>query len=114
MVQEESSDKIDRLEISLHKSNCGEDILDFGKAFEIKEPYFTPNDQSEPTLHVNHPSDIIVWPNDLHTEAKHASDLENSTAFATKSANEFKEQGNAALKQYDLLLARSEYSQGLQ
>lgn len=114
MVQEEGSDEIERLEISLHSSNCGEDILDFGKIYKIKEPYFTfSDDQSEATLRIDHPSDIIVLPEELHPDSKHTENSEDSTAAAIKSATESKDQGNAALKQRELLLAHSKYSQGL-
>jgi hypothetical protein len=124
VVQEESSGEMERLEVLLHKSKHGQDILESGSIFEIKEPYFTLSDQGEPTLRIDHPSDLIVCMDDLRTDSLYYSTREindlggavSATApatFATKTARECKEEGNAALKQRDLLLAHANYTRGL-
>ncbi|TVY18264.1 Histone-lysine N-methyltransferase SMYD3 [Lachnellula arida] len=103
-VVQDSSGETERLEISLHKSRHGQDILESGPAFEIKEPYFTLSDEGHPTLRVDHPSDII------QSSSETAHYIE---AFVTKTAQEYKEEGNAALKNRDLLRANANYTQGL-
>ena len=60
VVQEQSSGEMERLEVLLHKSNHGQDILESGSMFEIKEPYYILSDQGEPTLRIDHPSDLVV------------------------------------------------------
>ena len=60
MVQDETGDETERLEICLHKSRHGEDVLDSASHFVIKEPYFTLTEQGEATLRIDHPSDLIV------------------------------------------------------
>jgi hypothetical protein len=125
VVQEESSGEMERLEILLHKSKHGQDILDSGSIFEIKEPYFTLSDQGEPTLRIDHPSDLVVCMDNLRTESRYSSTNEINdsggsipatapAALAAKTARECKEEGNAALKQKALPLAHANYTQGLQ
>jgi hypothetical protein len=125
VVQEESSGEMERLEILLHKSKHGQDILESGSIFEIKEPYFTLGDQGEPTLRIDHPSDLVVCMDNLHTDSPYSStnEINDSGAvvsapapatLAAKTARECKEEGNAALKQRAPLLAHENYTQGLQ
>jgi tetratricopeptide (TPR) repeat protein len=125
VVQEESSGETERLEVLLHKSKHGQDILESGSIFEVKEPYFTLSDQGDPTLRIDHPSDLVVCTDSLRTDSPHSSteevgDSEGAvsatapTALAAKTARECKEEGNAALKQQALLLALANYTQGLQ
>jgi tetratricopeptide (TPR) repeat protein len=97
-VVEDASGETERLEILLHKSNHSQDTLESGSTYKIKEPYFTFNDQGEPTLRVDHPSDLVVC---------------TEVPSTVKTAKVFKEEGNAALKQKDLLLAHESYTQGL-
>lgn len=108
MVQNEDGTDAERLEILLHKSRYGEDILESTKQFIIKEPYFTLTDQGEPTLRVDHPSDLVVCHEDV-VNPKKFDDSEK----AEKAATRFKTQGNNALKQQDLPLAHEKYSAGL-
>lgn len=100
---------VERLEIVLHKSKAGEDWLDsipMGVDFTLKEPYFTLNDDCEPTLRVDHPSDVVV-----HWQEKILAD--NATGSALQRATRCKEEGNAALKRKELLDAHAQYSAGL-
>lgn len=103
-VVQDSSGETERLEISLHKSRHSQDILESGPAFEIKEPYFTLGDEGHPTLRVDHPSDIMQ----SSSETTH-----HIEASITKTAQEYKEEGNAALQNRDLLRAHENYTQGL-
>jgi tetratricopeptide (TPR) repeat protein len=125
IVQEESSDDTERLEVLLHKSKYGQDILESGSLIKVKEPYFTLSDQGEPTLRIDHPSDLLIYidshPNESHfTSNKEVGDSENAsvatapTDLAAKTAKKWKEEGNAALQQKALLRAHESYSQGLQ
>ncbi|PMD34169.1 SET domain-containing protein [Hyaloscypha variabilis F] len=98
VVQDESGDA-ERLEVVLHKEDHGKDILESGEMFRVLEPYFTVGEQGEPTLRVDHPSDLVV----VHTDRAMA-----------KTAERCKEEGNAALKQQNLLLAHAKYTSGLE
>ena len=124
VVQEDSSAKTERLEVLLHKSKHDHDILESGSIFEIKEPYFTLSDQGDPTLRIDHPSDLVVRTDSLPTDGPYSSseelgDSEGAvsatapTTLVAKTASECKEEGNAALKQKDLPLALASYTQGL-
>ncbi|EOA86547.1 hypothetical protein ACJQWK_08427 [Exserohilum turcicum] len=108
MVQDEDSTDAERLEMLLHKTRHGEEILESSKLFIIKEPYFTLTDQGEPTLRIDHPSDLVVCHDDIQNP-KHFDDAEK----AEKAATRFKTQGNTALKQQDLPLAHEKYTAGL-
>ncbi|KAF1831274.1 SET domain-containing protein [Decorospora gaudefroyi] len=105
VVQGENGSDTERLEICLYKSRHGEDILESAKLFIIKEPYFTLTDQGEPTLRIDHPSDLVI----CHEEANKYDDA----AAAEKAATRYKTQGNMALKQQDLPLAHEKYTAGL-
>ncbi|KAI8932506.1 hypothetical protein NX059_010688 [Plenodomus lindquistii] len=106
MVQDEDIEDTERLEVCLHKLRHGEDILESTKHFIIKDPYFTVTDQGEPTLRIDHLSDLVV----CHEDTK--SDFKDATT-AEKAAVSCKNKGNAALKQQDLPLAHAEYTKGL-
>ncbi|RDL33978.1 SET-containing protein [Venustampulla echinocandica] len=125
VVQEESSGETERLEVSLHKSRHGQELLESGSIFEVKEPYFTLSDQGDPTLRIDHPSDLVVCKDVFRTDSPRSpteelGDLEGAvsatahTSPAGNTAREWKEEGNAALKQQNLLLAHENYTQGLQ
>lgn len=117
MVQDEA-EETDRLEVCLHKSRHGEDLLESASIFVIKEPYFTLTDQGEATLRIDHPSDLVVCRDDiasmcLTTANKVDSYDEDAAAAAEKVARTCKDKGNAALKQQDLPLAYAKYTEGL-
>lgn len=113
MVQDQDGegDDTERLEVTLHNSRQGEEVLDSASRFVIKEPYFTLTDQGEATLRIDHPSDLICKdaPDD---SLKPASD-EGKAAVAEKLATSCKNEGNAALKQNDSPLAHAKYTKGL-
>lgn len=106
MVQDEHGDETERLEVCLHKLRHGEDVLESTKTFVIKDPYFTLTDQGEPTLRIDHLSDLVV----IHSESKPEF---KDAAAAEKAAAICKNKGNVALKQQDLPLAHAEYTEGL-
>jgi tetratricopeptide (TPR) repeat protein len=108
MVQDQDGEGAERLEMCLHKTRHGEDVLESVKSFVIKEPYFTLTDQGEATLRIDHPSDLVL----CYQEAK-GKDTEDAEA-AEKIATRCKTQGNTALKQQDLPLAYAKYSEGLE
>lgn len=103
-VEEEGSDDMERLEIVVHKSRGGEDLLDSITAFTIKEPYFTLSDENEPTLRIDHPSDIVIY-----NEEVSAGEGGSAVEMATKC----KEEGNAALKRKELVEAHAKYTEGI-
>lgn len=109
MVQDED-EEIERLEMLLHKSRHGEDVLESASTFVLKEPYFTMTEDGEATIRVDHPSDLIVCRDDTGNDAL----LENEDlAAAEKKAKSCKDKGNAALQQKDLPLAHASYSEGI-
>ncbi|KAM3415121.1 hypothetical protein BST61_g10247 [Cercospora zeina] len=97
VVEDEAGDA-ERLEVYLHKSKRGEDLLESAREFWILEPYFTINEQGEATIRVHHPSDIVR--------------VKDRTAFA-KTAEKCKEKGNAALKRKEFVEAAEHYAEGL-
>ncbi|KAI1475311.1 SET domain-containing protein [Daldinia eschscholtzii] len=105
MVQEEGEEDMERLELCLHKSRHGEDVLESASSFVIKEPYFTLTDQGEPTIRVDHPSDLIICRDEI-CDAKDATE-------AQKIAKTCKEKGNSALEKNKLALAHAKYTDGL-
>lgn len=111
MVKDEDGE-IERLEICLHKSRHGEDVLDSAKRFVLKEPYFTLTEDGEPTIRVDHPSDLIVCNDDIE-KVDGAGDQTEDLAAAEKKARTCKDKGNAALQQKDLPLAHASYSEGI-
>ncbi|KAF2122993.1 hypothetical protein BDV96DRAFT_481710 [Lophiotrema nucula] len=105
MIQGDGEAEIERLEICLHKTRHGEDLLESGSTFVIKEPFFTLTEEGEGTLRVDHPSDLCV----IYDLRKEAEDLADEEAVAKK----LKDQGNASLRQQQLALAHASYSEGL-
>lgn len=126
VMEEESSGETERFEMFLHKSSHGKEFLEMGSTFLIKEPYFTLNDQGDPTLRVDHPSDLVCMDSSHNNIAHHPDeefDDSGDTTLPTvptappvppaKTARKYKEEGNAALKQKELLRAHAFYTQGL-
>lgn len=107
MVEDVDGGDIERLEMCLHKSRHGEDILEYAKTFIIKEPYFTLTEDGEATLRIDHPSDLISCSDALTGKTF------PSTAAAEKFATACKSEGNAELKKSDLAAAHEKYTDGL-
>jgi tetratricopeptide (TPR) repeat protein len=106
MVQDAEEKETERLEMCLHKTRYGEDVLESTRNFIIKEPYFTLTDQGEPTLRIDHPSDLVVIRGDKVSD-------QDDAVKAEKLATKYKNSGNTALKEQDLPEAYSEYTTGL-
>ncbi|KAE9379406.1 SET domain-containing protein [Stipitochalara longipes BDJ] len=98
-VVQDDAGHAERLEMILHKEIQEQDILEAGETFKIMEPYFSLGEQGEPTLRIDHPSDLVM----VHTDGD-----------VVKTAEEYKEEGNVALKRRDLLLANAKYTRGLE
>ncbi|KAK2037417.1 tetratricopeptide [Colletotrichum somersetense] len=119
IVQDEAGGT-ERLEVYLHKSKHGEDILESASAFTIKEPYFTMTDQSEATLQIDHPSDLIPLESETGTGEHFFSASicgqgeSQNIAAAEETARNWKEMGNAALRQKDRKMAWYRYTKGLE
>lgn len=111
MVQDEDERETERLEICLHKTMHGKDILESARWFVIKEPYFTLTDQGEATLRIDHPSDLVVTSLE---SLKGAKEPEREAGKAEERARKCKDKGNAALEKQDLPLAYANYTEGLQ
>ncbi|KAJ4251495.1 hypothetical protein NW762_011482 [Fusarium torreyae] len=114
VVQGESSEDVERIEIFLHKSQCGHDILDLASEFVVKEPYYTLNNQEEPTIRIDHPSDLVISTISENPESWRQKELALSQIEAI-SAEEYKKKGNTALlKKKDLARAHFYYTKGLE
>lgn len=99
VVSEYGTEDGERIEMFLHRSLYeGDELIESGNALKIKEPYFTVNDQNEPTIRIDHPSDLVV------------TDTGEKSA---KSAKACKEAGNTALKKNELAEAHENYTKGL-
>ncbi|KAF2488701.1 tetratricopeptide [Lophium mytilinum] len=118
MVQNEAGDETERLEICLHKSRHGEDVLESASVYIIKEPYFTFTNQGEATLRIDHPSDLIICRDEVDNSSLLSvegtnREAEDAAAAAETTAKSCKDNGNAALKLKDLPLAHAKYTEGL-
>lgn len=103
MVQDVEGKDTERLEMYLHKTKNGDELLELTKNFVVKEPYFTLSGEGEPTIRIDHPSDLVSF----------TDELSESSLAAEKAANLSKSKGNAALKDQELLEAHARYSEGL-
>ncbi|RSL48431.1 hypothetical protein CEP54_012943 [Fusarium duplospermum] len=111
VVQGEYSNEVERLELFLHKSKNGRDVLDMCSELLVKEPYYTLNNQGERTIRVDHPSDLVVT---LLSENLESWRQRHRTAGdQTKPPEQCKEMGNVALKKKDFARAHAYYTQGL-
>ena len=117
MVQDMEGEEIERLELCLHKSRHGEDLLTSASTLVIKEPYFTLTDDGEATLRVDHPSDIIIFRKEIADGkpvlANGVNGDADDVAALEKKAKTCKDKGNAALSKPDLPLAHAQYTEGL-
>ncbi|KAF2167662.1 hypothetical protein M409DRAFT_21818 [Zasmidium cellare ATCC 36951] len=104
-VVEDAEEKGDaeRLEIVLHDESRGERILESCTNMIIKEPFFTLSDGGEPTLRIDHPSDLLT----------RSSGVDGNDELGFTHAAKYKTKGNLALRQGDLSAAHSCYTQGL-
>ncbi|KAK7190032.1 TPR domain protein [Paraphaeosphaeria sporulosa] len=107
MVEDAEGGDIERLEMSLHKSRHGEDILEYAKNYIIKEPFFTLTEEGEATLRIDHPSDLISLSDALTGKTF------SSAKAAEKFATTCKSGGNDELKNGDLAAAHEKYTDGL-
>jgi tetratricopeptide (TPR) repeat protein len=107
MVQDEEGKETERLDFGWHKLRHNEEVLELTKLFVVKEPYFTMTDDGEPTIRIDHPSDLVSLTDEIAT-----SELKDTTA-AEKAATRCKNKGNAALKEQDLPEAYARYTEGL-
>jgi tetratricopeptide (TPR) repeat protein len=109
----EGGGEVDRLEVGLCKEVHGVDILESGEVFKVLEPWFTVGEQGEPTIRIDHRSDLVCIDCTPSTADK-SGRFKNTRIDVTKIAREYKEEGNAALKQRNLPLAYSKYTRGLE
>ncbi|KAM5370230.1 hypothetical protein ACJZ2D_008633 [Fusarium nematophilum] len=111
VVQAESSHEVERIEVFLHKSKYGRDILDVCSELFIKEPYYTLNNQGEATIRVDHPSDLVV---SAFSHGPESWRLRNrGSSQLLRPPGMCKEEGNFALQKNDLGTAHSSYTEGL-
>ncbi|EAQ92037.1 hypothetical protein CHGG_00272 [Chaetomium globosum CBS 148.51] len=108
MVQDDA-EETERLEIVLHNTRHGKDILESSKTFTIKEPYFTLTEEGEPTLRIDHPSDLLTHPPPDQQPPTQPPTPEQ----ASKRAIAHKQKGNTALTKNDPALACAWYTAAL-
>jgi hypothetical protein len=107
MIQDEAGET-ERLEIILHTTRHGKELLESSSSFVLKEPYFTLTEEGEPTLRVDHPSDIVVLYQHDNTQPQ-----AHNPAEAEATALSYKQEGNTALQQRDIPLAHHYYTTAL-
>jgi tetratricopeptide (TPR) repeat protein len=113
VVQDMSSDEVERIELFLHKSQHGHDILDMASELLVKEPYYTLSNQGESTIQVDHPSDLIVTKMSDSPESWRETPNDTS-AHEPSSPETYKQKGNhALLKKKNPTQAHFYYTQGL-
>ncbi|KHN95822.1 TPR domain-containing protein [Metarhizium album ARSEF 1941] len=111
VVQGESVGDAERLEVFLHKSKHGQELLDLGSVFLVKEPYYTLDSRGEPVIRVDHPSDLVISAYSHGPESWRST--ERDVTCATRTAAACKEEGNAALGKKDFARAHACYTEGL-
>lgn len=102
IVEDEAKD-VERLEVYLHKYKRGEGMIDSGPHFKIKEPYFTLNEQGEPTIRIHHPSDLV--------RVRKSAPIGKGSIV--EAAERCKTRGNNALKKKEYVEAADHYADGL-
>lgn len=99
----DETEDAERLEVVLHDDHWGDKLLECCKKIFVKEPFFTPSDGGEPTIRIDHPSDLVIQ----------GSVTDSDDRFGRDCAGQYKTKGNIALRQNDLAFAHSCYTQGL-
>jgi tetratricopeptide (TPR) repeat protein len=113
VVQDRSKD-VERMELFLHKSQHGHDILDMASELIVREPYYTLNSNGEPAIRVDHPSDLIITEISESPESWR-QEIHNTPSHEPPSAEAYKQQGNhALLKKRNYAQALFYYTKGLE
>jgi tetratricopeptide (TPR) repeat protein len=112
VVQGESPDDIAQLEVFLHKTKRGRDVLDSGYDFLIKEPFYTRNDQDDFVIRVDHPTDIYI--DSVNDDPEAWRDANTPSGAVETSPVTCKEKGNAALGKQQFAQAYLFYTKGLE
>jgi tetratricopeptide (TPR) repeat protein len=107
MVQDDAGET-ERLEIVLHKTRHGRELLESSSSFVLKEPYFTLTEEGEATLRVDHPSDLVIQYQHDECQPKALS-----PAKTEATALSYKQKGSSALQQGNLPLAHHYYTTAL-
>ncbi|KID84328.1 TPR domain-containing protein [Metarhizium guizhouense ARSEF 977] len=111
VMQGQSVDDVERIELFLHKSKYGQELLDLGSVFLVKEPYYTLNSQGEPVIRIDHPSDLVI---STYSDGPESwRNTESDSASTARTAVMCKEEGNAALGKKDFPRAHARYTEGL-
>lgn len=111
VVKDEDGNGTDaeRLEIFMHNKRLGKEVLEGGEEegekWVVKEPWFTANDQGENVIRIHHPTDLVALSETVESEDQ---------AERRETAKKRKDEGNAALKSQDPLLARNKYTAALE
>ncbi|KAJ4127710.1 hypothetical protein NW768_007982 [Fusarium equiseti] len=95
-VVQDRSKNAERLEMFLHKSQHGYDILDTASELIVKEPYYTLNGNGEPTIRVDHPSDLIITEL-CESPESWRQNHDDTLSHDLVSAEAYKQKGNRAL-----------------
>jgi tetratricopeptide (TPR) repeat protein len=112
VFQGDSQNEVERLEIFLHTSKHGQNILNLGFEFLVKEPYYTLNNHGQPTIRIDHPSDLIFSTYNYDPESWRRRDRSEGLKRDYTSV-ECKELGNTALYDKNYAMALAHYTEGL-
>lgn len=115
MIQDEEGEDTERLEVVLHKLRRGDELLESSKLFVIKEPFMTLTEEGEPTIQVDHPSDLVVLDDEAlqagtvaPTNGQHGQSKDSTQALGL--AKKAKAAGDSAVKKGDMLQGHAEYT----
>ncbi|KAI5457849.1 TPR domain-containing protein [Mariannaea sp. PMI_226] len=112
VVQGELPEEVERIEVFLHKSQHDRDILDVCSELFVKEPFYTLSSQGQPTIRIDHPSDIVVSASSDDPEAWRQR-RRMKLIHTVKSPKQCKEEGNIALQKKDYHRAHTSYTDGI-
>lgn len=108
--------EVERLELRLHKSKHGGDVLESAAQYAIKEPYFTFADRGEATIRIDHPSDLIASRYFLEHNlpvSNGSTKFIEETDSAEDNARRLKKEGDIAVQQNNIPAAYEAYTEAL-
>ncbi|CAI6080279.1 unnamed protein product [Clonostachys chloroleuca] len=112
IFQGDLQNEVERLEVFLHTSQNGQNILNLGGEFLVKEPYYTLNNHGQRTIRIDHPSDLVISTFNDGPESWRRRDRSGGLQKDFTPVQR-KELGNTALYDKNYAMALAHYTEGL-
>ncbi|CAG9987065.1 unnamed protein product [Clonostachys byssicola] len=112
VFQGDSQNEVERLEVFLHTSQNGQNTLNLGFEFLVKEPYYTLNNHGQRTIRIDHPSDLVISTHNNDPESWRRRDRTEGLQRDCTPV-ECKELGNTAIYDKNYAMALAHYTEGL-